>query len=198
MLDVNHSHGHIPDTVAKYQDDRLSPPSSPPPLYVALPQPVQQSTKTKFIAQNNPLPIANDKRSADEPPSVQAVEEEPLNHAPSTTRPVSVYPAVDMPVQPFQDLSSNVKPLLLSSEPNIEIAGDSPIGIDSSNNISPSQPSPQHQGNIAAGFSLVSQLEEFLRLNSAAEVLEPIKFKDAVGRKFTFPWNQCSTWIVHS
>ncbi|TVY35726.1 hypothetical protein LSUB1_G006775 [Lachnellula subtilissima] len=30
--------------------------------------------------------------------------------------------------------------------------------------------------------------------NTGTEKILPIKFKDAVGRKFSFPWNLCSTW----
>jgi len=43
---------------------------------------------------------------------------------------------------------------------------------------------------------MISQLEKFLRQNSKVEHLEPLKFKDAVKRKFTFPFHLCSTWTV--
>jgi hypothetical protein len=49
---------------------------------------------------------------------------------------------------------------------------------------------------IAQGFKLVSQLENFLRQNGA-EFAEPLKFKDAVGRKFSFPFDSCATWKVN-
>lgn len=31
---------------------------------------------------------------------------------------------------------------------------------------------------------------------AAGDDKEPIRFKDAVGRKFNFPWNLCATWSV--
>ena len=32
--------------------------------------------------------------------------------------------------------------------------------------------------------------------NTATEKKLPIKFKDSIGRKYSFPWNLCSTWAV--
>ncbi|XPS98962.1 hypothetical protein M3J09_008149 [Ascochyta lentis] len=36
--------------------------------------------------------------------------------------------------------------------------------------------------------------EEAIELTSSVEPKAPIKFKDAVGRKFSFPWHICKTW----
>ena len=58
--------------------------------------------------------------------------------------------------------------------------------------------SGQRTEKIAQGFKLVSQLENFLRQNTAIEETEPLKFKDVVDRKFTFPFHLCSTWQVRS
>lgn len=38
--------------------------------------------------------------------------------------------------------------------------------------------------------------EEAAKLKSVPDKKEPIKFKDCVGRKFTFPWHICKTWTV--
>lgn len=41
--------------------------------------------------------------------------------------------------------------------------------------------------------------EEEVKLKSNPEDAQPcIKFKDAVGRKFIFPWHICNTWKVHT
>ena len=38
--------------------------------------------------------------------------------------------------------------------------------------------------------------EEAAKLKPSDAPKAPIKFKDAVGRKFSFPWNLCKTWKV--
>jgi len=44
---------------------------------------------------------------------------------------------------------------------------------------------------------LLSQLEHFLEENGSFKPdKKPIKFKDAVGRKFSFPFELAATWAV--
>ncbi len=46
------------------------------------------------------------------------------------------------------------------------------------------------------GSELISQLETILKETGKIKVVKPIKFKDAVGRKFSFPWELACTWAV--
>ncbi len=43
---------------------------------------------------------------------------------------------------------------------------------------------------------LTSQLETILKETGNIKVVKPIKFRDAVGRKFSFPWDLACTWAV--
>ena len=46
------------------------------------------------------------------------------------------------------------------------------------------------------GSQLISQLETLLKETGNIKVVKPIKFRDAVGRKFSFPWELACTWAV--
>jgi hypothetical protein len=85
-------------------------------------------------------------------------------------------------------------------EPNREFATASPE-IDS--NTSQNNPNFQANGPTTGlqkvnGARLLSQLEHFLKENGSlrADQRRPIKFKDAVGRKFSFPFELVATWSV--
>lgn len=57
------------------------------------------------------------------------------------------------------------------------------------------------EGSISNGVQLLSQLEHFLSQTGnlkKKQTKEPLKFKDAVGRKFSFPYDICATWPVRS
>jgi hypothetical protein len=84
-------------------------------------------------------------------------------------------------------------------EPNREFATAS-SEIDS--NISQNNPNIQAIGPTTGikkvnGVKLLSQLEHFLKENGSLRSDKmPIKFKDAVGRKFSFPFELVATWSV--
>lgn len=50
--------------------------------------------------------------------------------------------------------------------------------------------------SVGNGFKILSQLKEFLDQNRDKVREAPIRFKDAVGRKFTFPYHTCATFSV--
>jgi hypothetical protein len=84
-------------------------------------------------------------------------------------------------------------------EPNREFATAS-SEIDS--NISQNYPNIQGNGPMIGikkvhGAKLLAQLEDFLKENGSLKSdKKPIKFKDAVGRKFSFPFELAATWAV--
>jgi len=55
---------------------------------------------------------------------------------------------------------------------------------------------PQVPTKTLSGSQLISQLETILRETGNIKVVKPTKFRDAVGRKFSFPWELASTWAV--
>jgi hypothetical protein len=98
----------------------------------------------------------------------------------------------------FIDDDTAYRPLHVS-KPNRELATAS-SEIDS--NISQNKPNIQANGPMIGikkvnGVKLLSQLEHFLKENGSLKSdKKPIKFKDAVGRKFSFPFELAATWAV--
>jgi hypothetical protein len=85
--------------------------------------------------------------------------------------------------------------------------------IDASTAITANVSHPQNSESLPfANMSLVEKyerLESFILVQERAAALElakqhpppeekkkPIKFKDAIGRKFSFPFHLCCTWVV--
>lgn len=88
-------------------------------------------------------------------------------------------------------LDNELKGSIANSAMNTENAMAAEFAITK---ISESAPlNTQRPDKISQGFKLVSQLENFLRQNSTLAGSEPLRFKDAMGRKFSFPFDICST-----
>ena len=71
--------------------------------------------------------------------------------------------------------------------------------VQSSKDDSPALPpalSPKYENSPPSPSSNVPLKEEAAKLKPSGAPKPSIKFKDAVGRKFTFPWRLCKTWEV--
>jgi hypothetical protein len=83
------------------------------------------------------------------------------------------------PDREFATASSEIDPNISQNKPNIQ-ANSPMIGI-----------------KMVNAARLLSQLEHFLEENGSFKPdKKPIKFTDAVGRKFSFPFELAATWAV--
>ena len=89
--------------------------------------------------------------------------------------------------------------ILASSERRYRL-GSSTSSVRTTSSSASNSPRPASEEGVKrlqAELAVMAAEVKLLRTNpviGADEYMPPIKFKDAVGRKFTFPWRICKTW----
>lgn len=202
----------MPDHVAQFQVKPEDPPLSPPPEYVA--QLSQAEVKRVPV-------IEIEKLNSVESAPLNSVTVAKINEPPDEPIEITkMTPRIEAPIVPAVSSAPTIIPQFMETpnEPDaVSKYRDEPdedasaVTIHAQTGSTENRPQAsterlpestihlQQRGAISNGAKILSQLEQFL---SQPGILDneskkkPIRFKDAVGRKFSFPFHLCATWAV--
>ncbi|KAG4439031.1 hypothetical protein IFR05_005495 [Cadophora sp. M221] len=201
-LTVHISHGIMPDHVAQFQEKSVESSSHClPPKYVAHVPESEAVDENPLVIEIDPTSDILVEDSTAEAPVTAGIDIEPvskhliLSHMANSTCQSAVEES-NVALRAECVTFSNNYPAERdeASLPTVLPETTFQEGCETSS----VKDSPLPQGAITDGVKLQSQLEVFLSHtgNLGRERQEPVRFKDAVGRKFTFPYNLCATWAV--